>query len=118
MRYLCLVYLEPEKHDAMSESEFQTCVDESLDYDDALRKSGHFLASDALQPIQTATTIRIRDGKIFTTDGPFAETKEHLGGFYLIEAGDLNEAIRLASEIPPVRLGCIEVRPIMERKRS
>jgi len=118
MKYLCLVYIDEQKHDALPQSEVQACIDESLDYDDVLRKSGHYMASDALQPGQTATTIRIRDGKVFTTDGPFAETKEQLGGFYLIEASDLNDAIEVASKIPPARLGCIEVRPIKERKRS
>ena len=118
MKYLCLVYIDEQKHDTLPQSEVQACIDESLDYDDVLRKSGHYMASDALQPGQTATTIRIRDGKVFTTDGPFAETKEQLGGFYLIEASDLNDAIEVASKIPPARLGCIEVRPIKERKRS
>src|SRR5262249_141914 len=99
-------------------SEVQACIDESLDYDDALRKSGHYVASDALQPVQTATTIRIRDGKVFTTDGPFAETKEQLGGFYLIEATDLDDATHAAPQIPPAGRGWIEVGPVKERKRS
>ena len=118
MKYLCLVYVEEKQLDALPKGELDACVDESLDYDEVLRKSGHYIASDALQPVQTATTIRLRNGKPFTTDGPFAETKEQLGGFYLLEAKDLNDAIRVASKIPPARLGCIEVRPIKERTHS
>jgi hypothetical protein len=117
MKYLCLVYFDEKKLDALSESELDALTGEALAYDEELRKSGHYVLSDALQPIQTATTIRIRNGKIFTTDGPFAETKEQLGGFILIEARDVNDAIRVASKIPPARLGCIEVRPIKELTR-
>ena len=106
------VYIEEKKLDALSTRERDALIDESLDYDEVLRKSGHYVAADALQSVQAATTIRIRNGKAFTTDGPFAETKEQLGGFILIEARDLNDAIRVASKIPPARLGCIEVRPI------
>ncbi len=118
MKYLCLVYIEEEKLDALSAGELQALVDEALDYDEVLRKSGHYIASDALQSVQTATTLRPRNGKVFTTDGPFAETKEQLGGFILIEAPDLNDAIEVASKIPPARLGSIEVRPVMELKHS
>jgi hypothetical protein len=103
MKYLCLVYIDEKKLDR-----------EALACDEELRKSGHYLASDALQSVETATTIRARNGKTITTDGPFAETKEQLGGFVLIEASDLNDAIRVASKIPPARLGCVEVRPIKE----
>src|SRR3972149_4262435 len=85
---------------------------ECLAYDAAVRASGHCLASEALQPVQTATTVRVRNGKVSVTDGPFAETKEQLAGFYMIEARDLNEAIQLAAKIPPARVGSIEVRPI------
>ena len=118
MKYLCLVYIEEKKLDALSTRERDALIDESLDYDEVLRKSGHYVASDALQSVHAATTIRIRNGKAFTTDGPFAETKEQLGGFFLIEARDLNDAIRVASKIPPARLGCIEVRPIAPRTHS
>jgi hypothetical protein len=83
-----------------------------LDYDEAIRASGHCIASEALQPVATATTLRVRNGKLSVTDGPFAETKECLAGFYLVEARDLNEAIQLAARIPPAALGCVEVRPI------
>ncbi|MDR3633603.1 MAG: YciI family protein [Isosphaeraceae bacterium] len=112
MRYLCLVYYDEKTLDALSESEYDALAAEALAYDEELRKSGHFIESNALQSVHTATTIRLRSGKASTTDGPFAETKEQLGGFILIEAGNLNEAIRLASKIPPARLGCIELRPI------
>ena len=118
MKYVCLVYVEETKLDALSKSELEALVDESLDYDDVLRRSGHYIASDALQSVQTATTVRVRSGKVVTTDGPFAETKEQLGGFFLIEARDLNDAIQVASKIPPARLGSIEVRPILELKHS
>jgi hypothetical protein len=92
------------------------CTEESLAYDEALRRTGHLLAAQALQPVETATTIRVRNGKLSTTDGPFAETKEQLGGFLLIEARDLNDAIQVAAKIPMGRRGSIEVRPIKELK--
>lgn len=118
MKYLCLVYYDEKKLDALSKSEFDALVGEALAYSDALRKSGHYIASNALQRVHTATTIRTGNGRLSTTDGPFAETKEQLGGFILIEAKDLNDAIKVASKIPPGRLGCIEVRPIMELTSS
>ena len=105
MRYLCLVYLDEKR---LPELPDEDCVA----YDTAIRRSGHCLASEALESVQTATTVRVRDGKASVTDGPFAETKEQLAGFYMIEAKDLDEAIRLASGIPPARVGSIEVRPI------
>jgi hypothetical protein len=114
VKYRCLVYHEETKVDALSESEYDALVSEVLDYREELRKSGHYIASSPLQPVQMATTIRVRNGKVSITDGPFAETKEQLGGFYLIEARDLNDAIRVASKMPPARLGCIEVRPLKE----
>ena len=114
MKYLCLVYHEETKVDALPESEYDAIVSEVLDYREELRKSGHYIVSSPLQSVQTATTIRVRGGKVSITDGPFAETKEQLGGFYLIEARDLNYAIRVASKMPPARIGCIEVRPLKE----
>ena len=114
MKYLCMVIVDEKKLNAMSPSERRKLDDESLAYDELLRKNGHFLAAQALQGIETATTIRASGGKISITDGPFIETNEQIGGFVLIEARDLDEAIQLASKIPPMRLGCIEVRPIME----
>ena len=107
MKYLCLVYSEEKKLATMND-------DECMEYDDTLRKSGRCLASEPLQPVQTATTVRVRNGKLTITDGPFAETKEQLAGFYLIDAKDLDDAIGIASKIPPARVGSIEVRPVRE----
>lgn len=117
MKYACLVYLVEEEMNAMSKREADACTDESLDYDEALRRSGQFIAAQALEPVQTATTVRVRNGRMSATDGPFAETKERLGGFLLIEARDLNEAIQTAARIPLASRGSIEVRPIKELKR-
>jgi len=105
MKYLCLVYLDEKRLDELPD---EGCVE----FDAGIRKSGHCIASEALQSVQTATTVRVRSGKVSITDGPFAETKEQLAGFYMIEARDLNEAIQIASKIPPARVGSIEVRPI------
>jgi hypothetical protein len=105
MKYLCLVYLDEKRLDELPDED---CVE----FDTGIRKSGHCLASEALQSVQTATTVRIRNGKLSVTDGPFAETKEQLAGFYMIEARDLNEAIQIAAKIPPARVGSIEVRPV------
>jgi len=105
MKYLCLVYLDEKR---LNELPDEDCVI----YDASIRDSGHCLASEALQPVHTATTVRVRDGKLSITDGPFAETKEQLTGFYLIEAKDLDEAIHIAANIPPARVGSIELRPI------
>ena len=115
MTYLCLVYYEEKKLDALSGSEEDALLDEVLAYREALRAGGHYIASGGLQFVRTAMTVRVRNGAVSTTDGPFAETKEQLGGFMLIEARDLNDAIRVASRIPPGRLGCVEVRPVRER---
>ena len=114
MKYLCLVYHEEAKIDALPVSEYDAIVNEVLDYREDLRQGGHYITSSPLQSVQAATTIRVRNGTMSITDGPFAETKEQLGGFYLIEARDLNEAIRLASRMPPARVGSIEVRPLKE----
>jgi hypothetical protein len=100
--------------DDLTMPEFDALVAEALAYDDELRKGGHYLYSGALQSVATATTLRNQSGKMVITDGPFVETKEHIGGFIVIEARDLDEAIQLASKIPPGRLGAIEVRPIQE----
>ena len=100
MKYLCLIYEDEKKLDAMSESEFDAFMGEFFAFTEEIRKSGHFLGGEALQPVQTATTVRVRNGKVSTTDGPFAETKEQLGGFYLISARDLNDAIQVAVEDP------------------
>jgi hypothetical protein len=118
MKYLCLVYDEEANLDAMSESELDGLVGECLAVDEELRKSGYVMASEALQPVQTATTVRVRNGRLSTTDGPFAETKEQLGGFFLIDARDLNDAIQVAAKIPSARLGSIEVRPVWEIRQQ
>ena len=107
MKYLCLVYLEHEKLQAVPDTECKA-------YGDGLRGSDVLVAAEALQPVDTATTVRVRNGKVSVTDGPFAETKEQLAGFYLIEARDLNDAIQIASKIPPAREGSIEVRPVRQ----
>ena len=107
MKYLCLVYLEQEKLRAVADRECRACGD-------GLRNSGLLLAAEALQPVSTAATVRVRGGEMSVTDGPFAETKEQLAGFYLIDARDLNDAIQVAAKIPPAREGSIEVRPIRE----
>jgi hypothetical protein len=117
MKYLCLVVLDEKKLEALSESESAALDAESLAYDDELRKSGHFIAAQALQPVRAATTVRVQRGKVMVTDGPFIETNEQVGGFILIDAKDLNEAIQVASKIPVARLAAIEIRPIKELKQ-
>jgi hypothetical protein len=107
MKYACLVYLEDDKLRAVPDSECIACGD-------GLLKSGIMVGGEALEPIQHAATVRVRNGKLSVIDGPFAETKEQLAGFYLIEARDLNEAIQIAAKIPPARTGSIEVRPVRE----
>jgi hypothetical protein len=107
MKYLCLVYLEESKLDEVPDSHCKA-------YGNALKASGHSIAAEALQRVHTATTVRVRNGHVSVTDGPFAETKEQLAGFYLIDATDLNDAIQLASRIPPAQVGSIEVRPVRE----
>jgi hypothetical protein len=118
MKYLCLVYDDERNLDAMSNGEFEGLVAQCLAVDEELRKSGRVIASEALQPVQTATTVRVRNGKVSTVDGPFAETKEQLGGFFLIDAQDLDEAIQVAAKIPSARLGSIEVRPIWDLRQQ
>jgi hypothetical protein len=107
MKFVCLVYGEERAMQAIDDSE---CMANG----DALRRSGHYVAAESLQPIATAATVRVRDGKVAVTDGPFAEAKEVIGGFYLIDARDLQEAIQLAAKIPPARVGAIEVRPVRQ----
>ena len=111
MKYLCLVYLERAKWNAVADLECAHCGD-------SLRDRGALLAAEPLFPVETATTVRVRHGRTVVTDGPFAETKEQLAGFYLIDATDLNEAIQIASRIPPAREGSIEVRPVRELDTS
>jgi hypothetical protein len=107
MKYLCLVYLEKDKWSAVPDRECASCGE-------SFRKSGVLLAAEPLEPVETATTVRVRNGRTYITDGPFAETKEQLAGFYLLDARDLNEAIAMASKIPPAREGSVEVRPVRE----
>jgi hypothetical protein len=114
MKYLCLAYEEEETLTSLSRSDWDALRTETLAYVDSLRARGHLIITHALKSALTATTLRVRKGKLSMTDGPFAETKEQLGGFFLIEAKDLNEAIQLAAGWPSARLGSIEVRPIEE----
>ena len=111
MKYICLGYIEPNKFESMSESERTAFVDECFHYDDELRANGHFAGGDALQPPQTATTLRWVNGKVSITDGPYAETKEQIGGILILEARDLNHAIQIMSKHPGVKAGPFEIRP-------
>jgi hypothetical protein len=114
MKYLCMVFFDEKKLNALTERELKSLDEESFAYDEALRKSGHFVAAEALQSVDTATSVRVRSGKVSVMDGPAAETNEQIGGFILIDARDFNEAIQIASKIPSVRFGGVEVRPIKE----
>ena len=111
MKYMLLVYLDEQ---AMTEEEREHCYVESAQLAQQLNSSGQYLDASPLHPISTATSVRVRDGKRLVTDGPFAETREQLGGYYVIEAQDLDEAIRVAERIPPARFGTVEIRPVME----
>jgi hypothetical protein len=114
MKYMFLCCHEEKKVDSMSTSEIDAIMEETMSYCEVLKKSGQLLGVEALEPIQTARSVKVRNGKLSVTDGPFAETKEQLGGFFLISATDLNEAIQLASKFPSVRFGTMEVRPVRE----
>jgi hypothetical protein len=114
MQYMCLVYQDEKKLDALSQDEMDAVVGACIGWVDQLEKSGHHIFSAGLQCVRTATTVRHRDGKVSQTDGPFAETKEFLGGFTLINARDKKEAIHLASTFPAAHLGSMEVRPVLE----
>ena len=118
MRYLCLIYSDEKQWERASEAEWNTVMTEYNAFTDSIKKSGNYLGGEALEPTDTATSVRVRNGKSSTTDGPFAETKEQLGGFYLITAKDLNDAVHVASRIPGAKYGTIEVRPIMEIPQS
>ena len=111
MKYMMLVYLDEQ---ALSEEEREHCYVESAQLAQDLNSSGQYLDASPLHPVATATSVRVRDGKRVVTDGPFAETREQLGGYYLIEARDLDEALGIAERIPPVRFGTVEIRPVME----
>ncbi len=114
MKYLCLIYDEEKKMAEMPKADSDAFMGEYFAFTNDIKQSGHYVAGEALHPVHAATTVRIRNGKMSATDGPFAETKEQLGGFYLVTAADLNEAIQVASRIPSARYGSIEVRPIVD----
>lgn len=114
MKYLCFCCEDESKLDALSEREWAGLREETYSYVDWMRENNHLVDARPLQSTATATTVRVRDGKVSTTDGPFAETKEQIGGYFLIEARDLNEAIRIASRWPAARFGSVEVRPVEE----
>ena len=118
MKFMFTVYHDEKVLDAMPEKEMQALVDGAIEYSEELRRTGHYIVSNALQRTGTARTIRVRDGKASTAVGPFAETKEQLGGFFLIEAKDIDEACAIAARFPPARVGVIEVRPVQELKHS
>jgi hypothetical protein len=114
MRYMCVIYDEEQKLGAMSKAESDAFMGEYFAFTEGIKKSGHYLGGEALEPVSTATTVRVRNGKVSSTDGPFAETKEQLGGFYLIDVDDLDAALKWAAEIPSVGRGPVEVRPVMD----
>ena len=114
MRYLCLIYENEKAWESMPPAESEAVMGEYFAFTEGIRGKGQLVAGEALHPTPTATTVRVRNGKISTTDGPYVETKEQLGGFYLIEAGDLNEAIQIAARIPSARYGGVEVRPVID----
>ena len=114
MRYLCLIYEDEKAWQNMSEADMQKGMAEYNVFSESIKKSGNYVGGEALQPTNTATSVRVRNGKISTTDGPYVETKEQLGGYYLINAKDLKDAVQVAARIPSARNGIIEVRPIQE----
>jgi hypothetical protein len=118
MKYLCLVYADEAKLNAMPQPEVDALIDEVLANNEELQASGHLVLAEALEQVESAITVRVRDGRLSATDGPFAETNEQLGGFVLIEARDLNEAVRIAGQIPGARVGSIEVRPVIDLTRE
>jgi hypothetical protein len=113
MQYMCLIYDDEQVFQNMGEDERTQVFGEYGSFTESIRESGSYVAGDALQPTSTATTVRIRDGKTLVTDGPFAETKEQLGGYYLVDANDMDEALKIAERIPSARYGSIEVRPVV-----
>ncbi len=112
MQYMLLIYADPAEFARLSDGERQGIYPEYRQFTDSIAKSGNYRAGDPLEPVSAATTVRMRQGKRMVTDGPFAETKEHLGGYYLVEAKDLDEAIGIAARIPSARFGAVEVRPV------
>jgi hypothetical protein len=118
MKYLCLAYEDESRLNDLTKGEWDQLRTETLDYVDRLRQDGYLITTEPLQSTRTAATVRVRNGQLSITDGPFAETRESLGGFFLITAQDLNEAIRIASRWPSARLGSIEVRPVEAELRE
>jgi hypothetical protein len=118
MKYLCLVYADEATLNAMPQPEVDALIDETLANNQELAASGQLVLAEALDQVAAATTVRVRHGRLSATDGPFAETREQLGGFVLVEARDLNEAIRLAGRIPGARVGSVEVRPVIDLRRE
>lgn len=114
MKYLCLIYYDEQQVDAMTDEQWIALVEQCIANGEQLRENGHFIAGESLQPVRTAKTLRVREGAVSVVDGPFAETHEQLAGFYLLDAQDMDEALRLAAEIPPARLGSVEVRPFRQ----
>ncbi len=114
MQYMLLIYVDPATYEGVTEAENEAEMAEYFALGPSLRERGIQLSGEALQPVTTATTVRVRDGKTLATDGPFAETKEHLGGFYLVDCANLDEAIDVAKRIPDVRRGSIEIRPVVD----
>ena len=118
MQYLCLVYADEARLNAMAQGEVDALIDETAASNQELEASGHLILAEALEHVAEAITVRVRDGRLSATDGPFAETNEQLGGFVLIEARDLNEAVRIAGRIPGARVGSVEVRPVIDLMRE
>jgi hypothetical protein len=118
MKFMLTIYHDENEMNALPEKEMQALVDSAIEYAEEIQRSGHYIVSNALQPVETARTIRVRAGKVATTTGPFAETKEQLGGFFLIEAKDIDEACAIAARFPPARIAVLEIRPVEELKHS
>ena len=118
MKFMFVIYHDENVLDAMPEQERRALVDGAIEYAEEIQRSGHYVVSDALQRARTAQTVRVHAGKVLTTDGPFAETKEQVGGFFVIEAKDMDEACALAARFPPARVAVIEVRPVQELEHS
>lgn len=118
MRYLILIYVDPTTYESMTEADGEAEMGEYFALGPTFRNRGWEVTGEALQPIETATTVRLRDGKYLVTDGPFAETKEHLGGYYLVDCDNLDEAMEFARAIPDVKRGSIEIRPVVDFSNS
>ena len=114
MKYLCLVYYDEQRVDSMTDEQWAALVEQCIANSERLKQSGQFIAGEPLQSVRTAKTVRVREGAVSVVDGPFAETREQLAGFYLIEAADQQEAEAIAAKIPPASLGCVEVRPLRQ----